>query len=252
MADVLELAKELADVTRLVKDDDVSSTLNRFVSRVVLTVPDCDEAAVAVMTSDETEIVAMHQRDVVGETQPSRAGLELQLVADGPLRESLVYGEPKRIGDLASDYRWPEFAAAAINAGYRSCLILPIPTAGGHAAAFSLFSRKPDAFSDTSYDVVLLFALNAGVAFDNVQLYHDSTKLVEQLRTALGTRTVIGQAQGILMQRFSITADTAFTVLTRASQNTNVRLRALALELVDAQNQGFLAAKLREYGLSAS
>ncbi|HET6740920.1 MAG TPA: GAF and ANTAR domain-containing protein [Kribbella sp.] len=248
--EILELAQELSEISRLVADDDVTSTLSRFVTRVVQTVADCDEASVAVLTNGEPEIVARHHRIAEAVAEPARATLGAQLVASAsPLRDTLQYGEPHRIGDLAADFRWDDFAAAAINAGYRSCVFLPLPTRGSSAAAFSLFSIKPDAFGSTSYDVVLLFALNAGVAFDNVQLYDDSAKLVEQLHIALGTRAAIGQAQGILMHRYGLTSDIAFKVLTRCSQNSNVKLRALSLEFIDAQNHGTLDDQLRKYGL---
>ncbi|MDX6234413.1 MAG: hypothetical protein QOH68_3518 [Nocardioidaceae bacterium] len=247
---VLELAQELAEIGRLVDDDDVATTLDRFVTRVVLSVPECEEAAITALTHDAPEILARHHKTADQVAEPSRAVLAEQLtVSGGPLHESLLYGEPRRIGDLASDHRWPDFGAAAINAGYRSCLFLPLP-AGSTAAAFSLFSVKPDAFSSSSYDIVLLFALHAGVAFDNVTLYDNSTKLIEHLQAALHTRTVIGQAQGVLMHRYEITSDIAFDVLKRASQDMNVKLRTVSLHVVEAQNTGNLAEVLRKYGLA--
>ena len=250
---ILELAQELAEVSRLVEDDDVATTLGRFVSRVVLTVPDCEEASISVLVADQAEIVARYHRTTDGTAEPTRAALADRLIApDSPLYDAMTYGEPHRIGDLASDHRWPEFAASAINAGYRSCIFLPLPALTGSAAAFSLFSATPDAFGSTSYDVVLLFALHAGVAFDNVQLFNDSRMLIEQLRTALTTRTAIGQAQGLLMHRYGIAADVAFEVLKRCSMDGNVKLRELSVELVEAQNSGDLTAALRKYDLQTS
>jgi len=248
---ILELAQELAEVSRLVDDDDVATTLGRYVSRVVLTVPDCEEAAITVLAGGAAEIVARYHKTSDPVAEPVRAVLAEQLIKAGPLHDALMYAEPRRIGDLAADNRWPEFAAAAINAGYRSCLFLPLPAEGQTAAAFSLFSAKPDAFGSTSYDIVLLFALHAGVAFDNVQLFNDSRTLVEQLRSALVTRAVIGQAQGILMHRYGVPADVAFEVLKRGSQDVNVKLRQLSLELVEAQNLGKLNDTLRKYGLKS-
>jgi GAF domain-containing protein len=247
---ILELAQELAEVSRLVEDDDVPTTLGRFVSRVVRTVPECEEASITVLVGDQAELVARYHKTTDPLAEPARAPLAQQMVMpEGPLFDTLTYGEPHRIDDLAADHRWPEFAATAINAGYRSALMLPLPGVKGAAAAFSLFSAKVDAFGSTSYDIVLLFALHAGVAFDNVQLFNDSRSLVDQLRTAVSTRTVIGQAQGVLMHRYGITSSVAFDVLKRASQDTNVKLRELSNDLVDAQNAGKLSAALRKYGL---
>lgn len=248
--EILELAQELTEISRLVENDDVGTTLSRFVRRVVQTVPDCEEAAITVRADGQSEIVARHHKVADAVAEPSRAALGAELVTDsGLMHETLEYGEPRRIPDLAADHRFPSFAASAINAGYRSCLFLPLPSAGRDAAAFSLFSAKPDAFGETSYDLVLLFTLHAGVAFDNVKLYGDSSKLLTQLRAALETRTVIAQAQGILMHRYELASDVAFEVLKRCSQDANVRLRSVSLELVEAQGQGTLDKALATYGL---
>jgi AmiR/NasT family two-component response regulator len=50
---------------------------------------------------------------------------------------------------------------------------------------------------------------------------------------ALGTRELIGQAQGILMEREHITSQQAFDILRRASQHLNIKLREVAQDLVD-------------------
>ena len=102
----------------------------------------------------------------------------------------------------------------------------------------TLLSRQPDQFDESSYDVVLLLSLHAGVAFDNASIYHESLELVGQLRTALRTRSLVGRAQGLLMRHFSYDSDTAFTALRRASQNRNVKLRDLANQIVDAHENG--------------
>ncbi|HET6988410.1 MAG TPA: GAF and ANTAR domain-containing protein [Kribbella sp.] len=247
---ILELAQELAEVSRLVEDDDVTTTLGRFVSRVVRTVPDCEEASICVLVDGTAEMVARYHSTTDEVAEPARAALAEQLIApDGPVYDAMAYGEPHRIGDLASDHRWPEFAASAINASYRSCLFLPLPAQTGSAAAFNLFSATPDAFGNTSYDLVLLFAMHAGVAFDNVQLFNDSRTMVEQLRSAIATRTVIGQAQGLLMHRYGLASNVAFEVLKRCSMDANVKLREVSTELVEAQDAGRLAAALKKYGL---
>jgi AmiR/NasT family two-component response regulator len=53
----------------------------------------------------------------------------------------------------------------------------------------------------------------------------------EQLNRAMGTRDLIGQAKGILMERHKLTADQAFTLLVRASQATHTKLRDIAEQL---------------------
>ncbi|MFE2758082.1 ANTAR domain-containing protein [Actinosynnema sp. NPDC059335] len=85
---------------------------------------------------------------------------------------------------------------------------------------------------------MLLITLHAGTAFDNAQLFHDSRRMVHNLTTALSTRHTIGVAQGLLMRHLACDTDRAFTLLRRASQHTNHKLRDLAARLVTAHEQG--------------
>jgi hypothetical protein len=250
--DLMTIAQELAEVSRLVDADDVTSALDRFVARVVATVPSCQEASIAILDAGSPLLVTRSKAPASPAVDAAREALAAQLVAPGgPLNDVLHYREPHRIGDTATDHRWPAFAATAMSAGYRSCLLLPLP-AKDEAAAFTLMSDEPEAFGETSYDVVLLFALHAGVVFDNVQLFNDSRALVAQLQTALGTRALIGRAQGILMHRYDIGAQVAFDVMARGSQTANIKLRDLAKDLVEYQEKGELSAALARYGIIAS
>jgi len=56
---------------------------------------------------------------------------------------------------------------------------------------------------------------------------------VEHLRRALASRDLIGQAKGILMERFKITADEAFALLVQVSQHDNVRVADLSTMLAE-------------------
>ena len=57
------------------------------------------------------------------------------------------------------------------------------------------------------------------------------TDEIEHLGRALASRDLIGQAKGILMERYRITADEAFEKLRVASQHTNRKVSAVAEEL---------------------
>ena len=89
----------------------------------------------------------------------------------------------------------------------------------------NLFSRHAHAFDDEAEHVGLLFATHAAIAYAAVQRF-------DQLDQALSTRDIVGQAKGILMERFNINRLQAFSVLTRISQTTNKRLRVVASQLV--------------------
>lgn len=235
---MLTVARELAEITRLVADDDFGTTMSRFVTRIVRTVPGCDDAILTVRSASGVEIV-----------QSSR-DLGFDPLVPGPIVEAVTFAEPRRLDDVAVDQRWPAFGTQFVNAGYRGCLCLPLPTEGDETAVLSLLSGEPDRFGEAVYDVVLLLTLHAGVAFDNASLFHDSRELVAQLQTALRTRSLVGQAQGLLMRQFDYDAPQAFDVLKRASQNGNRKLRELARYLVEAHETGSFERVLAELGLA--
>jgi GAF domain-containing protein len=238
--DILTIAKELVEVTRLVEDDDFGSTLDRFVARIVRTIPGCDAATVTVRTTGAVEAVA------------GDADLGFDPLVGGPVVEAVTFAEPRRLDDANADQRWPGFSAQLINKGFQGCLALPLATHGEENAVLSLYSRKAGVFDEVAYDVVLLLTLNAGVTFDNASLYHDSRQLVGQLQFALHTRSLVGRAQGLLMRHFGYDSPHAFDVLRRASQNSNTKLRALAELLVRAHEDGRFEAEVEKLALTAA
>ena len=92
---------------------------------------------------------------------------------------------------------------------------------GDDLGALNLFARRAWTFDDESEHVALLFSAHAAVAFAGVQKQH-------RMARAVVTRQLIGQAQGILMERHKLTADSAFALLVTVSQQRNEPLRAVA------------------------
>lgn len=239
--DLLTVARELAEVTRLLEDDDFGGTLQRFVARVVRTVPGCDHATITVRSDGRVETVA--------ESRPMSG---LDEIESGPVLEAVTFGEPRRLEDVSTDQRWPTFAARLAAQGYRSCMSLPLPTQSDSTAVFTLYSATPHQFDETSFDLVLLFTLHAGSVFDNATLYHDSRQLVEQLRAALRTRSIVGQAQGLLMHRFGYETEGAFTALRKASQHSNTKLRDIAGLLISGHEHGDFEGTLQKLAITAA
>ena len=237
--ELVTIAQELAQITRLVENDDFGATLDRFVARIVRLVPGCDRAILTVRSDGAVETVA------------GADSLSFDPIAPGPVVEAVTYGEPRRLDNVANDQRWPTFAAQIANAGFRSCVALPLSNRSDDTAVLTLFSAQADRFADTAYELVLLLAAHAGTVVDNASLYHDSTQLITQLRTALHTRSLVGRAQGMLMRHYGCDSDTAFATLKRASQNTNTKLRDIAAQLVTAHEQGELDTALDQLGFTA-
>lgn len=236
--DILTVATELVEVVRLVEADDFGATLDRFVERIVRTVRGCDAATVTVRTKATVEAVT------------GGDDLGFDPLAQGPVVEAVTFDEPRRLDDADADQRWPAYSMQMINNGFRGCLALPLATRGDESAVLTLFSRDPAQFDDLSYDVALLLALNAGVAFDNASLYHECNELVGQLRTALRTRSLVGRAQGLLMRTFGYDSAQAFERLRRASQNSNTKMRDLAALVLEAHEDDRFEEAMEKLALS--
>ncbi|EHR48437.1 response regulator with putative antiterminator output domain [Saccharomonospora marina XMU15] len=247
--ELLTIAQELAEVSRLVEDDDVTGALGRFAERVLRTVPGCAAATVTVTGARAEQPEVLAACATPGAAAPTRD----MLTGDGPLVEALRYREPRRVDDTRTDQRWPGFSARLAEQGYRSVLVLPVPTRRrGGSAVLTVFSDEPHRFDETVHDVVLLLTVHAGVVFDNAQLFHDSRALVDQLKVALETRQTIGQAQGLLMRHFGCDAQGGFGLLKGASQNTNTKLRDVAETLVSAHEQETFESALAKFRLDAT
>jgi GAF domain-containing protein len=149
-----------------------------------------------------------------------------QKLKDGPCIDAAVQQALIRIDDTQRESRWPEFAAEARRLGVRSMLCVPLRVHEQCLGTLSLYSDRVTAFTGQDERVTALFATLAAIALAEAQR-------TDQLHVALGNRDLIGQAKGILMERHHVTADTAFGYLSRASQDVNMKLTAVARHLAE-------------------
>jgi GAF domain-containing protein len=215
------LAVRLADLAReLQQETDVSATLAYMVSAAVEMVPGAEEGSVSVVTS--RKLVGTHH--ATG-SLPVRVDALQNQSGQGPCLDAAFEHQTVRINDPRTADRWPAFAQRAAETGALSMLAFQLYVEGDNLGALNLFSTKPGAFDDESELVGVLFAAHAAIAIADAQRQ-------DQLREAVETRDLIGVAKGILAERFKITPERAFLVLTRLSQDTNTKLRDVAAELV--------------------
>ena len=214
------LAQQLSDLARTLNDKEgLDETLKQIVRAAVGTVPGARHASISrIQRHREIKTLA-----ATGEL-PRAVDHAQYDSGQGPCLDSLYQERTVRLSDLSTDQRWPDFTGRARELGVGSMLAVQLFIQSDCLGALNLFSEQPSAFDDTSEHVALLFATHAAVAMSSEQSRQD-------LRTAVTTREVIGQAQGILMERFKITDDLAFRLLVRASQDTNRKLRDIAEEL---------------------
>jgi transcriptional regulator with GAF, ATPase, and Fis domain len=158
-------------------------------------------------------------------------GLQYRL-GEGPCLAALADGRPAYCPDLAADQRWPRFAAEAAASGIRSVLSLPLIAQDQVIGVLNLYARGVAAFGAAETRLAEKFAENAAGALALGQRLVSYAALTDQLRESLGSRAVIDQAVGILMGQERWTQEKAFAALRTASQNRNIKLRTLAVEIV--------------------
>lgn len=137
--------------------------------------------------------------------------------------------------DLATSTRFGAFGPAAAELGVHSVLAVGLfPDGDGpRMGALNLYSRQVAGLDELDRDLALVLAAHASTALAATMAATSAELEVAQLREALQSRDVIGQAKGILMERRKITPDEAFDVLRSASQTLNVKLAQVAQTLVD-------------------
>jgi len=146
----------------------------------------------------------------------------------GPLVEAMRTGQDVLVRDTAVDPRWPQWAAEVRELGVRAVLDVPLTTATDSVGMLGLYSTAPDAFGPDDIAVAHILARHASVALANAR--HEAN-----LAQAVDARKLVGQAMGILMERYDLDGDRAFTVLRRYSQDTNTKLRDVAQQLIDTR-----------------
>jgi len=172
---------------------------------------------------------------VVAASSEAARVLELfQLQSDqGPCLDCFRSGRPVSATDLRADQRWPRFAAAAEQAGFRAVQALPMRLRDQVIGALNLFRGTVGAFDP---EVVHVGQALADVA--TISLLHDRSMrrtdtLNEQLQTALNSRVVIEQAKGKLAERLGVDVNQAFALLRDQARNRNQRLSDVARAFVD-------------------
>jgi GAF domain-containing protein len=222
-----EVTQQLGDVMSRVarqlqeEHGDVEGTLQAITAAAVRTVPHADECGISYVIGRRTIEPRASTSDL-----PERLDAMQGQLQQGPCMDAVWDQAIVRVDDVAADERWPDFGRAAAGLGVGSMLCFQLFVHGDHLGALNMYSRTRSAFDEESQDIGLLFASHAAIALAGAE--HEAG-----LRAAMNTRDLIGQAKGILMERHRLTADQAFDVLSRASQELNRRVVDIALEVTD-------------------
>lgn len=150
---------------------------------------------------------------------------------EGPCIDAADHAKPELVvcDEIGADGRWPRWAPRAVDLGSRAVIAAQL-YAGPRVSigALNLFRTEPHQHVTADLEAIRVVAAHASIELARSR--HD-----EHLWQAVDARHLIGQAQGIIMQRFDLDADGAFRFLRRSSQHTNTKLHAVARHIVDTR-----------------
>ena len=218
--------ERLAAVARaLLHEPDVQTTLKRTVADAAATLHAAVYASVTLV---------LHRRHVETPVFTDERALwadQLQYeLGQGPCLDAVWEQDTFHIDDLTTEPRYGDWGRRVVaETGIRSGLSMQLftdPDAAVSLGALNLYSPQPGSFDPETRAEAVAFAAHAAIALEGAQTE-------AHLRSGLVTRTVIGQAEGILMERLKVSPDEAFGLLSRLSQQRNVKLRDVARGIVE-------------------
>lgn len=213
------VARELSELAReLEAEPDLTAVMQRIVEAAVVDLRGATDAAITLLERGKV-VCPVHSSDLarkVGEIQAE--------LGEGPCVDTARDDITIRVDDLRGASRWPKFAARATDLGIRSLMSFQLFVEEDDMGALDVYSDTVGAFDEEDEDLGLLLASHAAIAMG-------ASREITTLRVAVDTRDVIGQAKGILMERYKLDSTVAFDVLVRSSQHANRKLRDVARHL---------------------
>lgn len=190
------------------------------------------EGATALIDHAESACISMVRHNTRIDTPAAtdemcRRGDQLQYeLNEGPCLQSIHQQETVLSHDLVEEDRWPTWSRQIHREfGVRSMLCVQLFVTHDTLGALNLYSTDVSAFDADDQAVAMALAAHVAVALS-------AAKEFETLESAVAARTVIGQAEGMLMHRYELTPSQAFAVLARHSQASQRRLRDIATDIV--------------------
>jgi GAF domain-containing protein len=178
----------------------------------------CDCAGIVLLAGHGLQ----HRLVTASDSRVVEADRLRQVLGDGP--DDAPLGT-ELIRDTAAETRWPQWAPRIAELGLRSMLQAGLPGRPQVRGSLTAYATQPDAFTPLDLALTELLAVHVALAVT-------AAMTTNSLKRAVEARTEVGQAVGILMERFTIDADEAFARLRRYSQRHNLRLRTVTAELL--------------------
>lgn len=204
---------------------DLDTTLSSITAAAVEVLPDVQASSLTIKHADGRLETMAPTHDILLEVDAAQYEF-----LEGPCYEAATDAVHVTSPDMANDPRFPRYGPVAVRAGFRAqagIRLFDTPAASG---ALNLFSPTVGAFEDLGV-LTQLFAHQSAMALDYA-------RKVDQLEVAVKSRQVIGQAVGMVMERYQLDEARAFGFLTRLSSHENLKLRIVAERLIEASASG--------------
>jgi GAF domain-containing protein len=219
----------IASAARTINQSDASvdATLEAIAAAARDSIPGFDLVGISTVDARGNAVTRAVSDPLVQKFDALQYSLE-----EGPCLDALGAAHVVSVPHIRHEQRWPRYVPQVVQLGLRSQMAVKIGLDdNGTLGGINLYSTIRDDIEPEAESIAELFAIHAASTLGKVTQ-------VDQLNQAMHTRKVIGQAIGILMERYGIREDNAFHFLVRASQTDNIKLRDIAQELVDKANEG--------------
>ncbi|HEY0229246.1 MAG TPA: GAF and ANTAR domain-containing protein [Mycobacterium sp.] len=209
--------------------DDIAA---RVAATAVAAIPNADAVSITVLSGSSARTAAStHARALELDREQYTSGR-------GPCLEAASERTPVHTVIGEEHRRWPEFVEAAQRLGVHASLSVPLMMVGSNektelVGSLNIYSHTASAFDPFDAELMRLYTVAAGQAISNAGRWQNSRETVTQLEQALLSRSDIDMAKGALIAVHGCEPDEAFARLVDESQRRNVKVRDVALELLD-------------------
>ncbi len=223
-----KLVRDISNLVHLLQREvaDGDTLLSELTENAVKVVPGADHAGITVADRGGE----VHTAASSTGRYPGLIDKIQQTHREGPCLSAAWQQHMVRIDDLTLDERWQAFCRDTVEqTPVRSIMSFQLFADHKSMGALNFYAEQPDIFDDDAVEAGLILATHTALAWKMV-------RREEQFRSALGSRDIIGQAKGMLMERFKIDAVQAFELLKRLSQNSNTPVAAVARQVVESEH----------------
>jgi GAF domain-containing protein len=203
-------------------EDDSGTVIAELAEHAAVEIPGADYAGVTVTTNGETidTPAASNHYPILLDKIQQRHG-------EGPCLTAAWDHQTVHVVDLETDDRFPAYRRDALaETPIRSIMAFQLYIADHSMGALNIYAERPGAFGVETKEIGFIFAAHSSVAWN-------SARRDQQFKEALASRDIIGQAKGMIMQRYGIGSVQAFQMLRKLSQHSNIPVTQIAQELVD-------------------